>query len=111
MSGLSRVDIFASGGLDEDELVAFCRSAAPINGFGIGTSLATSFDLPALHCAYKLQEHEGLPRRKHSPGKATWPGRKQVCRHYGMDGRMGGDVMSPMIGLAHVPAGEAGLKS
>ena len=67
---------------------------APIDGFGIGTSLTTSFDVPALDCAYKLQEYAGLPRRKRSTGKATWPGRKQVWRQYGPDGRMRGDILS-----------------
>jgi nicotinate phosphoribosyltransferase len=61
---------------------------------GIGTSLATSSDAPALDCAYKLQEYAGLPRRKRSAGKATWPGRKQVWRRYGADGRMAGDILS-----------------
>ena len=44
--------------------------------------------------AYKLQEYAGLPRRKRSAGKATWPGRKQVWRHYGPDGHMADDVLS-----------------
>jgi nicotinate phosphoribosyltransferase len=92
--GLPSTAIFASGGIDEDELVAFRQSAAPIDGFGIGTSLTTSIDRPALDCAYKLQEYAGLPRRKHSLGKSTWPGRKQVWRRYGADGRMTGDVLS-----------------
>ena len=47
-----------------------------------------------LDCAYKLQEYAGLARRKQSVGKVTWPGRKQVWRHYGADGRMAGDVIS-----------------
>ncbi|MEX0851864.1 MAG: nicotinate phosphoribosyltransferase, partial [Bauldia sp.] len=51
-------------------------------------------DVPALDCAYKLQEYKGTPRRKQSPGKATWPGRKQVWRRYGADGTMAGDVLS-----------------
>jgi len=92
--GLTGANIFASGGIDEDELVRFREHGAPIDGFGIGTSLTTSFDLPALDCAYKLQEYDGLPRRKHSSGKATLPGRKQVWRHYGPDGRMSGDVLT-----------------
>ena len=70
------------------------RAQAPIDGFGIGTSLTTSSDVPALDCAYKLQEYGGLPRRKRSTGKATWPGRKQVWRRYGSDGRMVGDILS-----------------
>ena len=92
--GLVDVTIFASGGLDEDQLVAIARANAPIDGFGIGTSLTTSSDAPALDCAYKLQEYAGSPRRKHSAGKATWPGRKQVWRRYGTDGRLAGDTLS-----------------
>jgi len=92
--GLAQVTIFASGGLEEDQLMAIAKADAPIDGFGIGTSLTTSSDAPALDCAYKLQEYAGLPRRKHSIGKETWPGRKQVWRHYGPDGRMASDTLS-----------------
>ena len=44
--GLSEVTIFASGGLDEDDLLAMAKAEAPIDGFGIGTSLTTSSDAP-----------------------------------------------------------------
>ncbi len=91
---MGHVKIFASAGIGEDELVQLRESGAPIDGFGIGTSLTTSFDCPALDCAYKLQEYDGLARRKHSSGKATWPGRKQVWRRYVPDGRMAGDVIT-----------------
>ncbi|MDT3684979.1 MAG: nicotinate phosphoribosyltransferase [Pseudorhodoplanes sp.] len=92
--GLGDILIFASGGLDEDQIQKMLQSGAPIDGFGLGTNLTTSSDVPALDCAYKLQEYAGLPRRKRSEGKATWPGRKQVWRRYGADGRMTGDVLS-----------------
>jgi nicotinate phosphoribosyltransferase len=92
--GLTDVTIFASGGLDEISIAGLLRAGAPIDGFGIGTSLTTSSDAPGLDCAYKLQEYAGLARRKHSIGKATWPGRKQVWRKYGPDGRMAGDAVS-----------------
>jgi nicotinate phosphoribosyltransferase len=92
--GLREVNIFVSGGVDENDLVRMVAAGAPINGFGIGTSLTTSFDAPALDCAYKLEEYAGTPRRKRSVGKATWPGRKQVWRRYGSDGRMAGDIIS-----------------
>jgi nicotinate phosphoribosyltransferase len=92
--GLKEVTIFASGGVDEGNLIEAARQGAPIDGFGIGTSLTTSFDAPALDCAYKLQEYAGLPRRKRSTGKATWPGRKQVWRDYGPDGRVARDILS-----------------
>jgi nicotinate phosphoribosyltransferase len=92
--GLRDVLIFASGGLDEDRLTELLSAGAPIGGFGIGTSLTTSSDVPALDCAYKLQEYAGLPRRKRSAGKATWPGRKQVWRRRDAAGLMAGDVLA-----------------
>ena len=93
-AGLQSIHIFASGGLDEHSLLALCRGGAPIDGFGVGTSLTTSSDAPALDCAYKLQEYAGHPRRKRSEGKATWPGRKQVYRTYHADGTVAGDVVA-----------------
>jgi nicotinate phosphoribosyltransferase len=92
--GLADVGIFASGGLDEDAIADMLRAGAPVDGFGVGTSLTTSSDVPALDCAYKLEEYAGLARRKRSTGKATWPGRKQVWRRYGPDDRMSGDILS-----------------
>jgi nicotinate phosphoribosyltransferase len=92
--GCRDVAIFASGGLDEDALLAIARAQAPIDGFGVGTSLTTSSDVAALDCAYKLEEYAGLARRKRSAGKATWPGRKQVWRRYGAAGRMAGDTIA-----------------
>lgn len=92
--GLGDVTIFASGGLDEDDILEFARDGAPIDGFGIGTSLTTSSDVPALDCAYKLEEYASVARRKLSAGKTTWPGRKQVWRKYGPDGRMARDILS-----------------
>jgi nicotinate phosphoribosyltransferase len=91
---LRDVSIFASGGLDEGKLAAIMTAGAPIDGFGIGTALTTSEDAPALDCAYKMQEYDGRARRKRSVGKATWPGRKQVWRKLGSDGRLAGDVVS-----------------
>jgi nicotinate phosphoribosyltransferase len=91
--GLKDVAIFASGGLDEDSVAAMLRAGAPINGFGLGTSLTTSSDVASLDCIYKLQEYAGVARRKRSTGKATWPGRKQVWRRVGPDGTMARDVL------------------
>ena len=92
--GLEKTVIFASGNLDEYRLKALLDSGAPIDGFGVGTSLVTSGDAPSLDSVYKLMEYAGRPRRKRSEGKATWPGRKQVYRRYGPDGRMREDLMT-----------------
>jgi hypothetical protein len=64
------------GSQDQDALVDLLRAQAPIDGFGIGRSLTTSSDLPAIHFVYKLQEYAGALQRKRSDRKATWPGRK-----------------------------------
>ncbi|VVM05933.1 nicotinate phosphoribosyltransferase [Methylacidimicrobium cyclopophantes] len=93
-AGLRRVGIFASGNLTEERLQELVGTGAPIDGFGIGTSLDTSSDAPYLDCVYKLEEYAGRPRRKRSEGKATWPGRKQVFRRYDADGRIVSDLVA-----------------
>jgi nicotinate phosphoribosyltransferase len=80
--GLPHCKIFASGNLDEYSIHDLITSNAPIDGFGIGTRLDTSADIPYLDCAYKLTEYAGTLRRKKSEGKATLPGSKQVFRFY-----------------------------
>ena len=92
--GLNDVIILVSGGINEDVLQTMMATKAPIDGFGIGVNLDASIDAPSLDCAYKLQEYAGRPRRKLSEGKVTWPGRKQVWRSFGGDGRMCGDFLS-----------------
>jgi nicotinate phosphoribosyltransferase len=92
--GLKDVIILVSGGITEDVLQGMTQAKAPIDGFGIGVNLAASVDVPALDCAYKLQEYAGKPKRKLSEGKATWPGRKQVWRTYDGDGRMMVDILT-----------------
>ena len=92
--GLRETTIFASGNLDEYRIRDLLAAGAPIDGFGIGTSLVTSSDAPFMDAVYKLQEYAGKARRKRSTGKATWPGRKQVYRHYHADGRLDHDVVT-----------------
>jgi len=93
-AGLTDTTIFASGNIDEYSLEQLIRERAPIDGFGIGTHLDTSEDAPYLDCAYKLQEYAGIPRRKRSEGKATWPGTKQVYRRFDVDGKLAGDTIT-----------------
>ncbi len=103
--GLSDVTIFASGNLDEHRIEALLAEAAPIDGFGVGTALDTSSDVPAIDAVYKLQCYAGVPRRKRSEGKATWPGIKQVIRRLGPDGRIERDIVQ----LADEPADDESL--
>lgn len=93
-AGMHGTKVLASGGLDEWEIERLLATGSPVGGFGVGTSLTTASDAPALDCAYKLQEYAGLPRRKRSAGKATWPGRKQVHRRFDVAGRLAGDTLT-----------------
>ena len=79
-AGLSQVEIFASGGLDEERVSELLSAGAPIDGFGVGSSMGVSNDAPALDIAYKLCEYAGIGRLKLSTGKPVLPGRKQVFR-------------------------------
>jgi nicotinate phosphoribosyltransferase len=93
-AGLGEAKIVASGGLDEYELAALTAQGAPIEVYGVGTSLVVSDDLPGLDCAYKLKSYAGQPKRKRSEKKAYWPGDTQVWRRRDADGRLAGDTIA-----------------
>ncbi len=82
-AGLERLQIFASGGLDEHRVAALVGAGAPIDAFGVGTEMSVSADAPSLDLAYKLAAYAGEPRTKLAPGKRILPGRKQVFRGEG----------------------------
>ena len=96
---LRQVTILGSGDIDEYRIRALLADGAPFDGFGVGTRLDASTDAPTLDMVYKLQEYAGQPRRKHSEGKATWPGRKQVYRRMAADGTFASDC----LGLEQAP--------
>jgi len=79
-AGLEKVEVFASGGLDESSIAALVAADAPIDGFGVGAGMGVSGDAPTLDIAYKLCEYAGRGRLKLSEGKPVLPGRKQVFR-------------------------------
>lgn len=79
-AGLGDAHIMASGGLDEYALARLTGAGAPIDSYGVGTKMGVSADAPSLDSAYKLVDYAGRPVLKLSPGKATFPGAKQVFR-------------------------------
>ena len=81
-AGLQRLQIIASGGLDEGRIAELVAAGAPIDAFGIGTDLSVSGDAPMLDIVYKLTEYDGIGRMKLSTNKITLPGRKQVFREF-----------------------------
>lgn len=92
-AGLERVQILASGGLDEYRIAALVADGAPIDAWAVGSRLAVSSDVPDLDMVYKLVAHAGRGRLKRSTGKEIWPGPKQVFR-VEEDGRAVRDVIA-----------------
>jgi nicotinate phosphoribosyltransferase len=74
---LPDVPVFASGDFDEWEIARVIAAGSTIDGYGIGTRLVAG---SAFGGVYKLVDLDGVPVAKRSPGKATYPGRKQVFR-------------------------------
>jgi nicotinate phosphoribosyltransferase len=92
-AGFPAIRILASGGLDEHSIASLVAEGAPIDGFGVGTRMTTSSDVPSLDVVYKLVEDESGPQMKTSTGKLTLPGRKQVYRTTSA-GEITGDVIA-----------------
>jgi nicotinate phosphoribosyltransferase len=86
---LPNVDIFASGDLDEWEIAKLRAANAPINGYGLGTKLVTGSPVNGV---YKLVEIDNIPTMKQSPGKMTYPGKKQIFREL-IDGQFRCDTL------------------
>jgi nicotinate phosphoribosyltransferase len=90
--GLTSVQIFASGDLDEYRIAELVSTGAPVDAFGVGTQLGTSGDAPHVAVVYKLVEDADGPKVKLSTDKVTLPGRKQVFRREA-DGVLQADVL------------------
>lgn len=82
-AGFPEARIIASGGIDEWKIADLAEADAPIDAFGVGTSLTVSSDYPAFDIVYKLVDYDGRPRAKYSEGKVLLPGPKQIFRANG----------------------------
>lgn len=80
--GLQEVKIAASNQLDEYVIKSLIEQKAPIDLFGVGTSLVIGRPDAALDGVYKLAFAHDKPRLKLSENiaKVTLPGKKQVYR-------------------------------
>lgn len=96
-AGLEYVQIAVSNQLDEHLINSLLDQEAPIDIFGVGTSLVTGKPDAALDGVYKLTLSGGKPRIKVSEtiAKVTLPHRKQVWRIYDSNGNFSGaDVVA-----------------
>ncbi len=88
-NGLNYVKIIVSNQLDEYTIKSLLTQKAPIDGFGVGTRLITSYDQPALDGVYKLCSLNNIPKIKISENieKVNNPGIKKVRRFFNGDGK------------------------
>ena len=108
-AGLGYVQIVASHDLDEFQIDKLLRAGAPIDGFGVGTRLATGANFnpltgqggpSAMPGVYKHVERIDGDQVRYTmklsddPEKSTLPGKKQVYRRYDPDGNCKKDVIS-----------------
>jgi nicotinate phosphoribosyltransferase len=96
--GAGKTQIIVTGDLDEYSIAAL--ASAPVNGYGVGTSLVTGSGAPTASLVYKLvarAESEDGPLRpvaKRSVGKPSRGGRKWAVRHLDEDGKAIAEVVS-----------------
>ncbi|PZV18781.1 MAG: nicotinate phosphoribosyltransferase [Pseudanabaena sp.] len=82
--------IFASGDIDEAEILRLKALEAPIDGYGIGTKLVTGAPVNGV---YKLVEIDNIPVSKKSSEKQSIAGRKQIWRSF-ENGTIAGDRLT-----------------
>jgi len=104
--GATHTRIIVTSDLDEWQIAAL--SGAPVNGYGVGTSLVTGSGAPTCSMIYKLvarSETAGpnaplVPVAKKSPFKATVGGRKYALRR--RDAK--GIAEAELVGVSQPPA-------
>jgi len=92
--GLAKVRIVASSDLNEYKIEALVKADAPIDIYGVGTELITAKPVAAIPGIYKLVEDAGGARMKLSPEKQSGPGKKQIFRRIGADGKYAKDIVA-----------------
>ncbi|WP_198954774.1 nicotinate phosphoribosyltransferase [Kineosporia sp. R_H_3] len=100
--GATKTRIVVTSDLDEYAIAAL--AAAPVDSYGVGTSLVTGSGAPAAGLVYKLVAREGADGRmvgvaKRSPDKASVGGRKWAMRRRSADGVAQAEV----VGIGHEP--------
>jgi nicotinate phosphoribosyltransferase len=79
---------------DLDEYAIAGLMVAPVDRYGVGTSLVTGSGAPTAGMVYKLVERDGIPVAKKSEGKNTVGGRKFAVRRRSPDGTALAEVVS-----------------
>ncbi|GJF30158.1 nicotinate phosphoribosyltransferase [Kitasatospora sp. NE20-6] len=103
--GAHRTRIIVTSDLDEYAIAAL--AAAPVDGYGVGTSLVTGSGHPTCAMVYKLVARESVPggplvpvAKRSAGGKTSTGGRKWAARRPDADGTAEAEV----VGTGPVPA-------
>ena len=94
-ANLTYVKIVASNQLNEYLIKSLLDQGAPIDAFGVGTSLLTGQTDAALDGVYKLNTIDEIPSIKLSDNleKVTLPGAKKIYRYYNGNGKFYADAI------------------
>jgi nicotinate phosphoribosyltransferase len=90
--GATKTRIVVTSDLDEYAIAGLM--AAPVDRYGVGTSLVTGSGAPTMGMVYKLVERDGVPVAKKSEGKRSVGGRKHAVRRHDADGTAVAEVVS-----------------
>jgi nicotinate phosphoribosyltransferase len=90
--GATRTRIIVTSDLDEYAIAGMM--AAPVDGYGVGTSLVTGSGAPTMGMVYKLVERDGVPVAKRSLGKPSVGGRKSAVRRHDASGTATAEVVT-----------------
>ncbi len=95
-NGLDYVKIVVSNQLDEHVIKSLLEQEAPIDIFGVGTSMVIGRPDGAIDGVYKLASAGGKARLKISDNvqKTTLPGKKKVLRYLDHDGNFYADCVA-----------------
>jgi nicotinate phosphoribosyltransferase len=91
--GASRTRIIVTSDLDEHAIAEL--AAAPVDAYGVGTSLVSGSGAPSAGFVYKMVERAGQPVAKRSIGKLSRGGRKSMSRRLSRAGVALEDVVVP----------------
>jgi nicotinate phosphoribosyltransferase len=91
--GATSTRIVLSGDLDEFALAGL--AGAPVDAYGVGTSVVTGSGSPTAQFVYKLVEVDGRPVAKRSEHKTTVGGRKTAVRRHRLTGTATEEVLRP----------------
>src|ERR671928_500072 len=78
--GATSTRIIVTSDLDEYAIAGL--QAAPVDAYGVGTSLVTGSGAPTVGMVYKLVERDGVPVAKRSENKTSTGGRKHAVRRH-----------------------------